>query len=143
MNKYTITFKGHKANIPVDVAYGESGKLRSLDFGEQEISSEALTYCYNKIPAHESDLGQIGFLALVEAVPQDLSFTAFWEKYGYKIGNKTRAMKEWTALNTADRIKCLRAIPQYHQYLKNKPNIDRLYPETFLHQRRFENQFKL
>ena len=141
--KYTITFKGNKANIAVNVTYGESGKLRSLDFGDQDVSTEALVYCTHKIPAQECDLEQIGYLALIEAVPTDLSFPVFWEAYGYKLGDKKRAMVLWTSLTDADRLKCLRAIPQYNQWLKQKPHIERLYPETFLKQRRFDNIFKL
>lgn len=141
--KYIVTFKGKTQNITVTAAYNEAGKLRSIDFGDTELPVEPIMWIKQMMPATEQQLGDIGHVALIEPVPTDLSFNAFWEKYGYKVGNKSRAIKEWTSLNTDDRIKCLRAIPQYHQYLKNKPNIDRLYPETFLHQRRFENQFKL
>jgi hypothetical protein len=141
--KYTVTFKGKQANVPVTVAYGENGLLRSIDFGEQQISEDALKFCCARIPSVEAELSELGFLCLIEQVPQDLSFNVFWEAYAYKVGDRTRAMKEWTALVDADRVKCLRAIPQYKQWLKQKPNIEQLYPQTFLKQRRFDNQFKL
>lgn len=141
--KYTITFKGKTQNIPVTVAYGENSQLRSVDFGGQDISAEALQFCYRNIPFQENNLGEIGYIALVEAVPQDLSFSAFWEAYAYKVGDKIRAQKLWTALPDEDRVKCLRSIPKYNQFLAQKPHMDRLYPETYLKQRRFENSFKI
>ena len=45
MSKYIVTFKGNQKNIPVTVAYAETGFLRSVDFGEQEINIEAIEYC--------------------------------------------------------------------------------------------------
>lgn len=140
--KYVITFRGNKANIPVTVAYGESQLLRSVDFGEQEISIEAIEYCYSKIPAHEELLGSIGHLTLIEPVPTDLSFNAFWEQYGNK-QNKDRAYKFWTALPDEDRIAALRAIRRYNLYLQHKPGIEKKYPDTWLKNRCWTDEYKI
>jgi hypothetical protein len=75
-------------------------------------------------------------------VPEDLSFQRFWETYGHKVGKKARVEKLWNALSEGDKIKCLAAIPRYKAWLAQRPNMEMLYPETFISQRRFENTFK-
>lgn len=141
-NKYTITFFGKTTNLEVGVEYAEDGHLRVLAFPDN-ISRESIEYCYNRIPLDEVDLKSYPGAWDIQAVPQDLSFLVFWETYAHKIGDKTRTMKLWTALIEADRVKCLRAIPKYNQWLKLRPNMERLYPETFLKQERFRNEFKV
>lgn len=141
-NKYTIQFLGKTATIEVEVEYSEAGHLAKLVF-PIGISREAIEYCYNRIPLDENECIDTPGIAKVLTVPQDLSFNVFWEQYAHKIGDKTRTMKLWTALTEADRIKCLRAIPKYHQWLRQRPSMERLYPETFLKQERFRNEFKI
>lgn len=75
-------------------------------------------------------------------VEADLSFAAFWDTYDYKVGNKKRAQKEWEKLSEAKRAKCLESITSYNYFLKTKPNQDRLYPETFLSQERYDIDYK-
>lgn len=146
-NKYTITFKGKHQDINILTEYCEEGVLKALRFEESNIGKEAAYFCLMRIPILEDGLlqitGELGATIRVTPVPQDLSFTAFWEAYGYKIGDKTRTMKLWVALTDADRIKCLRSIRQYNQFLQQRPNMERLYPETYLKQERFRNEFKI
>ncbi len=141
-NRYTIFFLGKAQTIEVQVEYSEANCLNKLTF-PADLSREAVEYCYNRIPMDEKDLVDYPGAWRIEAVPIDLSFNVFWESYGYKIGDKTRTMKLWAALNEGDRIKCLRAVPKYNQWLKLRPNMERLYPETFLKQERFRNEFKV
>lgn len=141
-NQYSVTFKGKTTNVAVMVAYGENGLLRSVDFGAQDISVEATRFCYSHIPMEESELGQLGYIALIEQVPQDLSFNAFWEKYGNK-QNRDRAFKFWSALPEPDRVAALRAIRRYDQYLAQKPNQDKKYPDTWLKNRCWTDEYKI
>lgn len=68
------------------------------------------------------------------------AFPAFWELYAYKVGNRARVQKKWEALPEADRINAMAAIPRYKRFAANK-RIERVYPETYLDQRRWENEF--
>ncbi|MBV6442724.1 MAG: hypothetical protein EPGJADBJ_04446 [Saprospiraceae bacterium] len=142
MNKYVITFKGKSANVPITVAYGENGLLRSLDFGDQLLGEEAVRFCYARIPCTELELSELAYNCLIEPVPTDLSFNAFWEQYGNK-QNKDRAYKFWTALPDADRIAALRAIRRYNQYLAQKPGIEKKYPDTWLKNRCWTDEYKI
>lgn len=146
-NKYTITFNGKHSQIHITAEYGENGVLRGLRFEEEGLSAEAVSFCYMRVPFLEEELPLAGAQKSthihVLPVPKDLSFNTFWEAYGYKIGDKTRAMKLWVALGDADRVMCLRSISKYNQYLKQKPSMERMYPETYLKQERFRNEFKI
>lgn len=147
-NRYTITFKGKQASINILVEYDPNGLLKSLKFEDDDsLSKEAVYFCLMRIPIQEDGLlqmtGELNTPILVNPIPHDLSFNTFWEAYGYKIGDKTRTLKLWTALTEPDRIKCLRSIRQYNQYLQQKPHMERLYPETYLKQERFRSEFKI
>lgn len=147
-NRYTITFKGKQASINLIVEYASDGLLMSFKFEEYDnLTKEAIYFCLMRIPINEEGLlqmaGELHTPISVQPIPHDLSFNTFWEAYGYKIGDKTRTLKLWTALTEADRIKCLRSIRQYNQYLQQKPHMERLYPETYLKQERFRSEFKL
>jgi hypothetical protein len=142
-HRYTIRFAGKTDSIAVTVAYGDDGGLRSVAFEDKEITVQARLWCYERIPMTDADMDSKPGIYTVEAIPEDLSFNVFWEAYHHKIGDKTRAMKLWVALVDADRVKCLRAIPKYDQWLMQRPSMERLYPETFLKQRRFDNLFKV
>lgn len=76
----------------------------------------------------------------VEQLQQDLSFNAFWNAYSYKVGNKTRAEKLWNALKDTDKAKAFSYLKTYANYLLLNPSIQKLYPETYLSQKRFNNE---
>lgn len=79
----------------------------------------------------------------IQEVPLDLSFNSFWDKYGHKVGNMGRAKKLWKLLNLEDKTKAMCNITSYNYYLQMNPNIEKIYPERYLSQRRFENEYKL
>lgn len=70
----------------------------------------------------------------------DYSFERFWSLYGYKVGNKARVAKKWNALEEGERILALGAIPKYKRFAEVK-KIELVYPETYIDQRRWENEF--
>jgi len=90
----------------------------------------------------ETAMATKGPIMVTEIAP-DLSFTAFWTTYDYKIGNKSRAEATWNKLKTEERNACMLKVKQYKNWLKVNPTIAHLYAETFLSQRRWENEFKI
>lgn len=70
----------------------------------------------------------------------DYGFERFWNLYGYKVGNKTRVQKKWDRLPESEKILALGAIPKYRRFAEGK-KIDLVYPETYIDQRRWENEF--
>jgi hypothetical protein len=75
-------------------------------------------------------------------IPAELTFTAFWEAYSYKVGNRKRAEKLWDKMTDGQRLKALTCIAEYDKYLARKKSMEKLYPETFLAQERYETDFK-
>jgi hypothetical protein len=69
----------------------------------------------------------------------DLSFTKFWNTYGYKRGNMERTKKLWEKLTAHEKILALGFINKlksvYDTEQKAMP-----YPETYLAQKRWNNE---
>lgn len=75
-----------------------------------------------------------------EEILQDLSFTSFWNFYGHKKGNKKRAERLWNALTEVQMVKAFVDIRNYKNDLILNPNLMQAYPETYLAQKRFDNE---
>jgi hypothetical protein len=74
-------------------------------------------------------------------VPLDLSFAEFWNKYAYKVGDKKRCEKIWDKLDDANKTKAIVAIQKYRRFCEVH-NIPMVYPERYLSQERYSNDFK-
>lgn len=81
-------------------------------------------------------------IKITEIAP-DLSFQAFWDAFDYKMGNKSRAEAAWGKMNVEDRSTCILSIKKYKLWKKQNPSIGHIYAETFLSQRRWENEYKI
>lgn len=75
-------------------------------------------------------------------IPPELTFSVFWDAYGYKVGNRKRAEKLWDRMTDGQRLKALVCIPEYDKYLARKKSMEKTYPETFLSQERYETDFR-
>lgn len=71
---------------------------------------------------------------------QDLSFEKFWNAYGYKVGNKATVEKKWNALKEEDRLLALQGISRQRRHSESHKT-DMPYPQTYIDQRRWENEF--
>lgn len=70
----------------------------------------------------------------------DLSFARFWNQYGYKVGNKGTVEKKWNALTAEDRMLALQGIGRQRRHSESH-RTDMPYPQTYIDQRRWENEF--
>lgn len=118
---------------------------RALSFFENRAQMEVdqLNYLFGKFPFTEEELIRLtqGSATLTLAkLDHDITFDEFWKAYNYKVGNKARAMKLWNALTATDRALIMEYLPRYEAYLAARPRMEKLYPETFLNQRRWENE---
>lgn len=75
----------------------------------------------------------------IHLVEHDLSFQKFWDRYDYKVGKKKRAERLWKALSKDNKVKALQHLKKYNYHLAQNPHIQRLYPETYLNQERWNN----
>lgn len=143
MNKYILTIK-RKTEATVFLEYDAA--MKSVTIETPGLDPAQIQWLLNNVPVLEDALGQLTqaypFIT-VKAVPKDLSFNAFWETYGYKVGNKARAMKLYAATSDADRTAIFAKIPLYKMWLTQRPSTEMLYPETFLHQKRWQSDYKI
>lgn len=89
---------------------------------------------YDFMPARGKD-------AKLAEIRQDLSFETFWNAYNHKVGNRTRTAKLWDSMTDDERLNSLASLYRYERFLAFKKQ-DKAYPETYLHQRRWENEYK-
>ena len=141
MDKYLFT--SITGNRKILMGY-EDGLLRELSI-EGSMSNSEIQFLMLHFPWIECGLKQFEEITRgkVTRIEMDLSFDTFWNAYAYKVGNKTRTEKLWDKLSGVDKAAVLRSIPIYDTFLVIKKNQDKLYPETFLSQRRFENNYKI
>lgn len=139
MNKYLITGKTTKAVAE----YEADGLLHAVKFDGGDAPARKWLLC--NIPCDEQELNAFSVAwagrLKVTATPPDLSFAAFWDSYGYKVGKKDKVEQLWKSLSEADKIACLKAVPKYNRWIAAKTNMEKAYPQTFLTQRRWENEF--
>lgn len=123
------------------LAYGEDGFLTKWE-RDGDWPIEAWRWFFNNVPIRLVDfLERWATLPALEVkeIPQDLSFSAFWNAYNYKHGNKPRAEKLWNALSEAERNQALQEVSRYQLWLAKHPAIEQAHATTWLNQRRFEN----
>lgn len=145
MTIYTIEFKNVEG-LGI-LRYDEKGGLVAMDISKMKIPAEHKYWFLGWLPYTLTDLetkkDTQRLKVTFKEVKSDLSFKAFWDTYGNKIGKKPRAEKLWDLLTEIERARALQAIPKYKFWLANNTGVTMLHPTTFLSQRRFENEFKV
>lgn len=138
MKKYLVTHK--KSNITFLFVFDKNDVIIEYksDFVSNAKTAEFLKAHFPFI-SKELDYFKNSAHFNLELLEQDLSFKAFWDAYANKVGNKTKANKLWDTLTPTDKAKALSYIKRYDNLLL-QGNIQKLYPETYLNQRRFDNE---
>lgn len=137
--RYLIT---NNNGLKLEVAYDDKGVLYALEF-QCDVTYERIRRILQMNDIFTVDslnefVRKWGFK--LSEMEEDLSFERFWNTYGYKVGNKAKAMKLWNSLSDADKAMCLRRIKAYKNYLE-RTGIAQAYPETYLRNRRWEDQY--
>lgn len=125
------------------LTYDDQDRLEAVDISELYDQQEHREWMWNWFPREMGGLlSQSGNPKItINAILEDLSFDHFWETYGYKIGKKSRCEKLWQQYSDQEKSKCLLSIPRYKYWLANQKGIAQAYPETYLSQKRYENEF--
>lgn len=129
----TITVKYTDAGLLCAIEWHNVTTVDDLTYSRQ-FAALKLNNFYTTMQTHKHH-------AVFREVPADLSFAAFWNLYAYKVGNKARCEKLWKLLDSTDRIACLASLLRYKRYMLAHPNQELAYPETYLNQRRWENEY--
>lgn len=140
--KYILTFKGQQSSVILRASYTE-GILEEVRFMDADTPPDAREWCLARVPVRTEIIPELcGKTFFADPEPSEITFAAFWEDYGNK-QNKDRAYKFWMQLNEEDKIAALRAIPRYNRYLNMKPNIEKKYPDTWLKNRCWNDEYKV
>jgi hypothetical protein len=138
MKKYLVTHKG--SDITFYFVFDKNDVI--IEYKSNFVSnSKTVGFLKEHFPFETKAISyyQKSKFFNVELVEQDLSFKAFWDAYDNKVGNKKRAEKLWNALKPTDKAKAIAYIKRYDNILI-RSNVTKLYPETYLNQKRFDNE---
>ncbi|MBX7204169.1 MAG: hypothetical protein K1X81_01980 [Bacteroidia bacterium] len=141
MKQYSVT--SPKMGGEIIFRYDEERNLTGFDFGP-EVDKISRMWVLEHLPVWENALlawpSKSPHIKVTE-IPQDLSFESFWNRYAYKVGDKSKAKKLWEKLGDTEKTKCLNSINRYNIYLRDT-SIAKVYPERYLSQQRYNNDFK-
>lgn len=142
MSQYIIKITDIEGYITA--GYNDNGHLNFISLTECEPTDVQRRNILDRIPRSATDLldWQKKYPKVsIKEVPVDLSFERFWNLYNYKQGKKSKAEKLWSQLSEEVKAIALVAVPKYNKWLGTK-SIDKAYPETWLAQCRWENEYK-
>jgi|SRR5690606_13407938 len=131
IKEYIIT---SPASMEVSVFVGyeaESGLLKTIRFegaGPKKIAGFG-----KAMPFSEQRLKELAdqYKWKLEPLDMDLSFAAFYDLYGNKVGKK-RAESRWNKMKKEDKVKALLYIEKYKNLLKLRAGQQQMYPESYL-----------
>lgn len=157
MPKYSITHPKYSGCVGVAVyelpwvdGDGETvSRLRAVEFNQgchPQFIRAVVTRLPGLIEQRDAENG-LAFMKLKsegcvvrDVTEKDLSFETFWRAYGYKVGDKRRVQKKWEALEEGERLLALGGIWKQKRHSEGH-GTDLPYPETYLNQRRWENEY--
>lgn len=118
------------------------GFLKTIDF-PQGLTEVQYNWFLKNVPHHEAHVAVFARSGNFQVYAVGVyTFEDFWEFYGYKVGKKERAKKLWESLTEVEQDRCMASIVMYKRYLAQNPNIAQCYPETYLSQKRWENEYR-
>jgi len=137
--KFILTHKKITGSIVIE--YDAQGRIHSFEF-DCEAGQDLWQFMMDNFPLQVEVLRNTAYKNFkINEVPGDITFDGFWKAYDHKVGNKARAKRLFELLNPVERTVAICTIKHYNAFLLSHPNQDKCYPETYLSQRRFENNF--
>ena len=136
--KYILIPKSHAA-MTIVFTFDLNGLLNSFKL-DGNYTEEQWRYVTGHMPVREADIEKYRKIDkfLIKEVPTDLSFVAFWNAYGYKVGKKGEAENIWRGMKEPERVKALVYIRKYDEHLRTS-GAAKAYPTSYLRGRYFDN----
>lgn len=145
MKKYAVRFIDIEGCI--NLTYDTNGNLSLVDMTEilpkltviqiEWIWAELIKVIHTQERISKFEWKKVEILELTEGI----TFEAFWKEYPNKVGRKERCRELWRMLTDAEKYKAFHSIKSYKKWISTQNNMAFVYPETFLNQRRWENEF--
>lgn len=139
MSKYLIEFTRVKASVLVE--YNDDGLMLNCIVNYGLLSTQMIAYLLLNFPHTTVILEKYKTMDNVKVSESliDLSFESFYKLYNNKFGKKSRSEKLWDLLSDEEKIRALKYIQQYEQWLIMNAGIAKKYPETYLSQKIWNN----
>lgn len=137
MRRYAVTSPNFEGEMIF--GYDSEGVLKYYE-NNAELQTEHLIWLSRNFPFSDVDLPKIVKTGKIKEIT-DLSFERIWKDYAFKVGNKARAEKLWYKLSESERIAVFESLSKYKYYLRTHQGLMQAYLETYLSQRRWENEF--
>lgn len=141
MQKYIITSEAFKGYILLTY---KDYYLVAMEI-QADMTKEHLDWFFTNLQLHSKfvkvfmdKINQSGIWKMSK-YKEEITFENFWEQYNYKVGNKKRAHIYWNKMNDSERLKALYHIKRYDRALKLTPHVQKLYPDSYLSQARWNN----
>lgn len=133
----SISFSGQ-----VEIIFDFSGVLISIYLGNTNLTVGQIKYLLKNAPLTVADLPNAfaGSKAIIVESSFEVTFEMFWNKYDLK-RNKKPAEKIWVKMATVDKVKAYHSIDGYNKYLKKNEWCNRLYPDTFLRNEHYNDEW--
>lgn len=148
LTSYTV--KSKNSNNVWQFEYDLNGNLIMFKVLGGVLTNEQMVWFFRKgnFPVLESIIKTIWIPNLkknfeITIGEPDLSFEAFWDAYGNKVGKIKETRNKWDRLSKADKIQVFSNIPKYNNYLKHYSKQQKQYPSTYLNQEAYMNEWKV
>jgi hypothetical protein len=133
----------NSGTINMMLKYSPAGELVSAELRDfdMQLSAHQRNWLWGFVPKclEELETQKRGKVTEIETA---LAFDDFWELYDYKVGNKKRAKESWDKLDDATRALVMAKVKEYNYYMAHVSHA-KVFPERFLAQRRWENDFRI
>lgn len=140
MPKYLITFTKQDANALLE--YNEDGYLTKYELTPGSFDKLQFAWFFSRFPRTLEILEKWKVWnipnVVIKKVEEDLSFEAFYNKYAFKVGKRSRAEKNWNAMTNANKALAIAYIPKYEAFLR-ETGYNKKYPEFYLTEERWNN----
>lgn len=144
MELFKVIITGPKIEGTIVIELDAEGTLRKLS-NDADLNDRQKEWLSNNFPMTLEKINEMVAAGYIKAkvIECQISFESFWEKYNYKLGKK-EAKRFWDKLTEGDQIVAFMNIDPYDFYLIKNPQIQKLYPASYLnpHNRKFENDYK-
>jgi hypothetical protein len=140
MSKYLMKFTNNQASVMLE--FNDESKLVKLDFIFGSLSDQQIDFFLQRFPKNieivEKWIAAKFKNIYINKVEEDLSFDTFYNTYAHKVSKKSVAEKIWNKMADIEKVKAIKHIQVYDQYLKTS-NVNKKYPETYLNSEMWNN----
>lgn len=140
-----VVFEGIKQQLKRDLKHweevrlvkSEAGRIGGLKSGESRGKKQTKQTLQNRSKAKQEKANE-AVTVNVTVTDTNISFSVFWDLYNKKVGDKPKCVKLWNRLKLEEQQKILNILPNFKSQFSDKQY--QPFPETFLNQRRWENE---